>query len=154
MQTRVPDSDGELSVEILQTVGAVILIEMQDSLGVAVRREAVPASLQLRAQFDVVEDFAIEDDPQRPVLIPDRLLAAAEIDDAQARASQADPRVTIDSEFVGTPVPDHCQHLSQGFFRHRCWLLQACHADNATHICVSLSSQLVVRRRSSNNWWL
>ena len=49
-----------------------------------------PRCLELGAQLDVVEDLAVEDDPDRAVFVVDRLLAAREVDDAQARVRQPD----------------------------------------------------------------
>ena len=42
--------------------GAALLVEVDDHLGVGVRREAVAARLELRAQLAEVVDLAVEDD--------------------------------------------------------------------------------------------
>ena len=47
------------------------------------RVERVPAGVELRAQLAIVVDLAVEDHPDRAVLVADRLMAAGEIDDAQ-----------------------------------------------------------------------
>ena len=64
---------------------------MDDHLGVAVRAEAVPARLELGADVGEVVDLAVEDDPDRAVLVGERLIAGREIDDAQAAMPEADP---------------------------------------------------------------
>ena len=45
-------------------------------------RETMAARLQICAQFDVIENLAVEYNPERFVLVCNRLAAAAEIDDA------------------------------------------------------------------------
>ena len=62
--------------------------QVRDDLGVAVRDEAVSARFELRAPFDVVEQLAVEDDEDAPVLVGHWLLAVREADDAQPSRSQ------------------------------------------------------------------
>ena len=63
----IPDGEGELAVEIAQAGRAVLFVEVQDDLGVGVRGEPMAARFQLGPQLDVVEDLAVEDDPERAV---------------------------------------------------------------------------------------
>ena len=62
---------------------------MKNHLGIRARAESVAFARQLRAQFDVVENLAVERDPDRAVLVRHRLLAAGEVDNAQPRVRQA-----------------------------------------------------------------
>jgi hypothetical protein len=40
------------------------------------------SAFQIGTEFDVIEDFAIENNPQSPILIADGLLTRAQVDDA------------------------------------------------------------------------
>ena len=61
---------------------------MNEYLRVGVRAELMAAGFKVPPQLDIVEDLAIEHDPDRAGLVGDRLPASGEIDDAQARVSQ------------------------------------------------------------------
>ena len=91
----VPDGKGEVAVERLDAIGPPLLVEVDDDLGVGRRLEDVAAGDQLGAQLDVVEDLAVEGDPDGAVLVAHRLLAAVEIDDAEARVRETDVAVDV-----------------------------------------------------------
>ena len=76
-------------MQVAHAVGAVLLVEVDDHLGVALRGERWPRALQLRAQLAVVVDLAVQDDDDRAVLVEDRLVAGLEVDDAQALDAEA-----------------------------------------------------------------
>jgi len=81
----IPDGDGELSVEMPETVGAKVLVEVNDNLGIRRGAEAMSPRLQLWPELDVVENLAVEDDPQRLILVGYGLRAGGEVNDAQPR---------------------------------------------------------------------
>ena len=87
-------------------LGAPRLVGVDDDLGVAAGAEAVAERLELGAQLDVVEDLAVEDDPQRAVLVGQRLLAGRQVDDGQAGVRQAGALVAIGPELVRPAVPE------------------------------------------------
>ena len=99
--------------------GPVLLVEVDDDLGVGFRREDVPLLLERGAQLHVVEDLAVEDDPDAPVLVGDRLPAALEVDDAQPRVGEADVRIPVEAETVRAPVPEHGGHRLEVRLRAR-----------------------------------
>ena len=84
-------------------------------------------------QLEVVEDLAVEDDPQRLVLVADRLLARAEVDDAEARVPEPDVFVKVDAELVGTAVADRAQHGTQGGLSRRRSSAEVAESDDAAH---------------------
>ena len=63
---------------------------MDDGFRVRPRAQDVALSLQHGAQLDIVIDLAVEHDPDRSVLVRDRLLARLQVDDAQAAHPQGD----------------------------------------------------------------
>jgi len=86
---------------------------MQDHFGVRVGFEAMAARFQFGPQLDVIEDLAVVDDPQRAVLVRDRLLARGEIENAQTGITQANVLVAVDAELIRAAVAYHRQHLAQ-----------------------------------------
>ena len=130
---RVPDSERILPVQKLQTVRAVGLIEVKDYFRIRIGGEAVPDGLQGRPQLDIVEDLAIEDDPQGAVFIRDGLVAPFQIDDAQSGASQANLPVQVEAETVGAAVAHHGEHPAQAGFQRRLLPLQVINTCNAAH---------------------
>ena len=109
LTARVPDGEGEVAVERLDAIGTPLLVEMDDDLGVGRRLEHVAAGDQLGAQLDVVEDLAVEGDPNGAVLVAHRLPAAVEIDDAEARVGEADVAVDESAVAVRTAMRQRCR---------------------------------------------
>ena len=73
-------------------------------------------ALQLRPEFEIVVDLAIEGDPNRPVFIGHRLAAVRrEIDDAQATVTEADISSRLDphTAVVRTAMAHRVAHLNQ-----------------------------------------
>ncbi len=116
-----------------QAIGAVFFVQVDDDLGVALRGKPVAERLELRAQFDVVEDLAVVDDPERTVLVADRLIAAGQVNDAEPRAAQANPVIPVDAVSVRPAMPEHPQHPQQGIAFRRGPFGQVEDAYNAAH---------------------
>ena len=89
---------------------AVVLVEVDDHLGVALRREAVPAAAELGGQLLVVVDLAVQHDDDRAVLVEDRLVAGLEVDDSQPLDAEADAVVEEEAARVWAAVLDHRAH--------------------------------------------
>ena len=70
LAARVPDREGEVAVEVSTQSGPLLLVEVEDDLGVGVGLESDGrAAISSRAQLDVVEDLAVEGDPDGAVLV-------------------------------------------------------------------------------------
>jgi len=110
---RVPDGDAELAVEPAQAGRPFLFVVMQEDFGVAMRRQTVAVRQQLFAEFGVVEDFAVVNDPETSVLVGDGLLAATKVNDAKAGVAKADVVVEVDAELVGSAMADHGQHAPE-----------------------------------------
>jgi hypothetical protein len=107
---------------------------MDDNLGVALGPEAVAACDELVPQLDVVENLAIEYDPQRAILVGQRLLSGGEIDDRESRMSEADVRIAVDAKLIRTTVLECAEHPLQRSSR-RCGLGAQIHdAADAAHV--------------------
>ena len=82
----VPECEREHAVQPLDTVGSELLVEMKQDLRVRTRDELVPFPLQLFFQLEVVVDFPVIGDPDRPGPIGHRLI------DKSRMASRRCPR--------------------------------------------------------------
>ena len=68
------------------------------------------ALLELGAQLEVVVDLTVEHDPDGAILVVNGLMAACQIDDAQAPHAQADARLDMNPFVVRPTMPDHVAH--------------------------------------------
>ena len=89
LAARIPQRDRELAAQARERRLGVLLIEVRNDLGIAVRAEGVPTGLEGRPLFRVVEQFAVVDDTDAAVFVMDRLLTISQADDAQAPRRQA-----------------------------------------------------------------
>src|SRR5204863_391453 len=89
------------------------LILVENHLRIGSRFEAVSFADQLFPQFDMVEDFAVEGDPETPCPIVHGLIARSRIDDTQARVRESDVPVGIDTFAVGSAMTNHLDHGSE-----------------------------------------
>ncbi len=85
---------------------------MHEHLGVAGRREAVPAPLQVRAQHAMVVDLAVERRPDRAVLVTERLVSAVDVHHRQATGADADARrrIAVHALVVGAAMAQSRAH--------------------------------------------
>ena len=88
---------------------------MDDDLGVGVRIKRVTLADEVFLDLREVVDLPIEDDPDRLILIVDRLMAGRQVDDAQPAHAQGGLPVDIEPFVVGPAVDDDVGHpLEQG----------------------------------------
>ena len=109
----VPDREGELAVEPVEAALAPLLVGVNDDLGIGAGGEAVPESAKLLGELRVVVDLAVLHDPQPAVLVRERLVAAREIDDGEARVDHAEAAVEVQTDTVGTAVEQLAGHRQQ-----------------------------------------
>src|SRR5581483_5766471 len=91
----------------------VVLVEVDDALGVRLRREPVAALLQTFAQLVAVVDLAVEDDPDVARFVRDGLVAGLEIDDAEAPRGEADGRCGVEPFGIGAAMLEARRHRPQ-----------------------------------------
>ena len=60
------------------------------------------------AEIGVIEDFAVVDDPKRAVFVGHGLVAAGDIDDAQAAMAEGGLGVAVVAGIIGAAVADRC----------------------------------------------
>src|SRR5258707_1386113 len=79
----IPQREREHAVELRDHVPAVFFVKMRQNFGVRSAAKGVATRFQVRAQFAIVVDFAVENHGDAFVFVVDRLLARDEIDDRQ-----------------------------------------------------------------------
>jgi hypothetical protein len=96
---------------------------MDDALGVGIRIERMSALLKFPTQFLEVVYLAVEDDPDRLILVVDGLVATGKVDDAQATHAYLRLPVGIDALVVGAAMHDQLAHcLGDGRIGQRSFL--------------------------------
>ena len=89
---------------------AVVLVEVDPGLGVAAGGQVVAAGQERLAELGVVEELAVEGDPDGAVLVGDRLAAAGEVDDGEPSGAQGEPGLAVVVLVVGPAVGDGGGH--------------------------------------------
>ena len=117
---RVPDRHREHATQPFRELNSVLLVEVNEHLGVrVVRAHAVTLALELGAQLRVVVDLAVLDDPDRLVLVRDRLIAALEVDDRQPTRRERGGSVRDEAGGVRPAMNEAFVHdLERGDVRH------------------------------------
>src|SRR5579884_1451585 len=147
----VPQREREHAPQPAHAPRAVLLVEVDDDLRIAGGREAVAPREQVPPQLPVVEDLAVVHDPDRPVLVGDRLVAACEVDDAQPAAAQPRGAAQVQARCVGAPVRERLGHaLQHGPRRRRARAVGDDPADAAGH---AYPPPTAARAPSSNAAW-
>ena len=106
----IGDREREHAVEALDAGVAVLLVGVDDGFGVGLGAERWPRASQVAAQLAVVVDLAVEDDPDRAVLVGHRLLAAGAVDDGQAPVAERHPRRVKVAAAVGAAMVEPVGH--------------------------------------------
>src|SRR5262249_2492949 len=116
----VPQRDPEHAPQPGERRFLPLVVCVDDGLRVARCQKPVAEQLQLSAQFAVVVDLAVEDDPHRARFVVNRLAASREIDDAEAAHAEADAGLDVDTLVVWTAVSYDVAHAMDE--RERGWV--------------------------------
>ena len=95
------------------TIGAVLIVGVNDCFGIAVCIKGVTEFLELVAKFAVVVNLAVENYPGGAVLVVNGLLPTFQVDDRQAAHAQADGAVHVKTIIVWPTMADRSAHPSQ-----------------------------------------
>src|SRR5262249_25398994 len=115
----LPDGESKLTADVVEGREPVLFPEGRHEFDVALRREAMAASLALPAGLGVVVEFAIGDDADRAVLVRERLPAVGDTDDAEATAGEADAVMLERAVLVRAAVHEGRGHCRQHARRQR-----------------------------------
>ncbi len=109
----IPHRVGEHSIEAGDARRSVLLVAVDNRLGVTPRAVAVSGPLEIGAEAGVVEDLPVIDDPKGIGLVRHRLMSGGQIDDAQAAVSEIGVVVVVVPGIVRSPVLDRVRHAAQ-----------------------------------------
>ena len=94
---------------------AILLIQMDQALGIGRRREAMTTFLEVVSQFPIVVNLSVEDHPYRAIFIVDRLLPRMHIDDRQPAHPQAHAISKVKPVVIRAPPPNERTHPPNQF---------------------------------------
>src|SRR5205085_526446 len=115
----VPNRERKHPAQVFWTVCAELIVSVNDGFGVAVGVKGMAQFFQLRPQFEIVVDLAVENDPRAAVLVVNRLRSAFEIDDCEAAHSETDGAVEVEAIVVGTTMTNRIAHSRQQLLVNR-----------------------------------
>src|SRR5260370_26258085 len=109
----VPNREREHAAQVLWTIGAPLVVGVNDSFSVAVRIELVAELFELPAQLAIVLDLAVKNNPCGAILIMNRLLSVREIDDREASHRQSHASAEIETVIVRTTMTNASVHARE-----------------------------------------
>ena len=137
-RTHVPDREAKHPSQPPDRRHAPLFVRVNDRLRVSRRIEPVSCLLELVPKFTEVVNLAVEHNPNRTVLVVDRLVPGRQVDDAQPAHAEGHALVHQQPFVVGPAVANHLAHPMReisGFLRGErgsCrWRLDE--SGNATH---------------------
>ena len=130
----VPERKGKHAAEAVDRAIAPLFVGVDDDFGIGLRAEHVARSLELGADVGEVVDLAVEDDPDRPVLVGERLIARRQIDDAQTAMSEADAGTDEEAVGVGPAMRDDVGHRRESAAIDRLSRVEVDFSSDAAHI--------------------
>src|ERR1039458_476897 len=98
----------------------------------------MPCGKILAVEFFVIVDFSVERDPDRLVLVCQRLVPTPEVDYTEPPMSQSNARSTIETLVVGSPVLQRVGHPPEHAGVNRRFKSGFVDATDATHSALDL----------------
>src|SRR5215469_2374761 len=102
-------------MKTLDTVLAKFFIKMDNNFGITGRSKSMSLRLQLLTQITIVVNFTVKHDPNRLVLIRDRLLARLQIDDAQSPHPDSHLTLNAVTKVIRSSVDECVAHRTDQF---------------------------------------
>jgi hypothetical protein len=94
----------------------MVFVQVDPRLGVAPGGQVMPPPQQLPAQLGILEQLAVEGDPDRAVFVGDRLPAAGQVDDREPPGPQGQAGLLVGMLVVGAAVGDRPGHGQEPVF--------------------------------------
>src|SRR5260370_27527124 len=92
----VPDGEGKHAAQVFHTITAVLLVQMDDGLGITFGAIAVTGSLKVHPYLLMVVDLAVIYDPHAFILVGERLMAGLHVSNAQPAHGKTN--ISLDEE--------------------------------------------------------
>ena len=106
----IPYGEGKHAAQFFQAPRPEFLVQMDDDLGVSVCFEGVTFAQEKGAQFLVIVDFPVEDDPDAAVLIGQGLMSSVQVNDREPAVAQSDLGGGVNAFIVWTSMADSLKH--------------------------------------------
>ena len=129
----VPDGKPEHAAQVVDAFLAVLFIEMNNGLGIAVGAVAMAARLQAGPQLGVVINLAVKNNPNRAIFVAEGLMSGLYVHDTQPAHGDADVAVEISPRIVRTAMHDLAIHGFEGFGPHSLVAIKVVNGANAAH---------------------
>jgi hypothetical protein len=110
----------------------ILLIQMDQALGIGRRRELMATLSKIVSQLPVVVNLPVEDHPYRAIFIVDRLLPGMHVDDRQPSHAQSHAISKVKPIVIRTSPPNERTHPPDQRLINVPWLCMN-GSDNATH---------------------
>ncbi len=107
---RVPNGEGKHPAELLDALGTLVLVQMNNDFRVGLRAKYVAPLDQPLPKLVEVVNLAIEHNPDRIVLIREGLASRAQVNDGEPTMSQTDVSLDVMPVPVRTPVGQKASH--------------------------------------------
>src|SRR5215471_6972288 len=107
----IPNGKSEHAAKLLEAIAAVLFIQMDDHLSVRLGFENMAFGEKQRAEFLVIVNFAIKNDPNGAVFVGKRLVPPAQIDNRKASETQSDRAFHVIPFVVRAAMNDRVRHL-------------------------------------------
>src|ERR1700674_4883369 len=91
-------------------ISSVFFIQVDNRFGVASRGITGTAASQTGTDRCMIIDFAVEDNPNGPILVGHRLVASAQIHNAESPEPEGHGRTEVVSNIVRSAVNEHLGH--------------------------------------------
>ncbi len=106
----VPDRHAEHPAQIFHKICAFLFVEMDNRFGIGFRAEVVAGFFEPLAQLLEIINFAVQNYPDRAVFIRHRLVAAGNVDDAEAPHAERHAAAVIKAIVIGAAMRDDAAH--------------------------------------------
>ncbi len=107
---RIPEREGEHALQPADRVHTLLLVEVGDHLDIRSAAEAMPPSFERGAQRSAVINLAVAHHLHRAILVGERLLAAAHVDDREPAHAERHLGVREQAVVVWPAVHHHVAH--------------------------------------------
>ncbi len=109
----VPDREREHASKAMHAVVAPFLVGVHDRFGITQRPVPMTRRFERRTHVAVVVDLAVVDDPDRCILVAERLLSRRQIDDAQPPMAEGRACIDVAAPRVRAAMGQHRLHAGQ-----------------------------------------
>ncbi len=132
----IPQRERKHSLQALDAALSFCLVQVQNGLGVAASAVAVTTLFERGPKGGVIVDFAVVDDPNRPVLVGHRLPAAEHVHDREPAHPQAHRSLDPEALAVRPAVAQHVPHPRETRLVHGFPLVQFDDPHDSAHALV------------------